>query len=87
MEFTHSPETMLKCDRSDYVSIYLRICLHSFFSIGATERSLLTFTALMVWFQALCMKVSSNIDMLGEFQTCAGNLLLNITMLLFNNLI
>lgn len=30
MEFTHSSGTMLKCDRSDYVGVYLRIYLHSF---------------------------------------------------------
>lgn len=30
MEFTHFSRAMLKCDRSDYVAIYLRIYLHSF---------------------------------------------------------
>lgn len=56
MEFTHSSGTMLKCDRSDYVGIYLGIYLHSFKSppsdkswikcvcIGVIERGLLTFT-------------------------------------------
>lgn len=30
VEFTHSSGAMLKCDRSDYVGIYLRIYLHYF---------------------------------------------------------
>lgn len=33
VEFTHSCGTMLKCDRSDYVGIYLRIYLHSLSSL------------------------------------------------------
>lgn len=58
MEFTHSSGTMLKCDRSDYSGIYLRIYQHSFSSlspirqklikcdcIGVIERTQLTLTS------------------------------------------
>lgn len=40
MEFTHSCGTMLKCDRSDYAGIYLRIYLHSFQSPPQTKAEL-----------------------------------------------